>query len=227
MDNHKHKTSLLFKAFAKTFKVELKAVFFSSIRKSKDNYSKELHTISKEMFKDCYNNYYEDNKVFICDPPSEVHVTVASSLLAGYKLVLAATKDETFAFTFCRDAFIKVFKGPAGSIMHALLHLSKDPFAALNKNHFYIELSKKMYGETFEFESTSTDDTVDLYVNKCLFIEMFKRAGNPALTQILCHWDSAWVNAINDCGKPYTSEYKSRMSDGDTRCHYCFHKEIN
>ncbi len=224
MNDHRHASSLMFKALAKTLKSRLKSTFFSSIRKSEGNYSDDLKCISKAMYQDCYQKYYENNKIFLCDPQSEVHVEVASSILTGHTLVLEATSDTTFAFDFCRDAFFKVFRSPAGNMTHVMLHLSKDPFESMKKNHFFIGMLDKIYGETFEFESASNDDTVDVYIKTCAYLEMFQKAGDPSLTRILCHWDSAWINAINACGKPYTSELKSRMSDGDSRCHYCFHQ---
>lgn len=159
----------------------------------------------------------EGNRDLLIDRPAHQNMTMAAVVLASYRALMAELDDEAKVIRALKDTFCKFVKAPLQLGLRTALTLSGDPLKLVAKA-FSNSVCEKVYGATFVFETELTPYQLRLETKRCFFFEFFRAQGLPHLTEVLCAWDSNWVDVVNNGRWGVRAVYHSRYSTGGTVC---------
>ncbi|MEM7768540.1 MAG: L-2-amino-thiazoline-4-carboxylic acid hydrolase [Pseudomonadota bacterium] len=81
------------------------------------------------------------------------------------------------------------------------------------------------YGASFTFETA--ERSPDLFVQsitRCAYHDVFTRHGEPALTQIMCAFDTMWIDATSERRDQIAFKRPTTLAEGGPNCRFEFHR---
>jgi L-2-amino-thiazoline-4-carboxylic acid hydrolase len=153
------------------------------------------------------------------DPQARMIHAYCSLVLAAFREIRAMTNDEARAYAFARTVFQQTLEGPWRWALRLWLRFVRDPVGFLSRRSL-AEWARRSQGASMEFANEKSDDAVELVVRRCAFHQFFVTHGEPALTPVVCAFDSLWMEMIDRSSRPVRTERPSTISTGGDCCRF-------
>lgn len=147
--------------------------------------------------------------------------TLSSLLYATFTVLNEKFDNRGVAYALARDAMMHNGNFLSATQYRIWLFFTRNPVEALHKRDISQYLAK-YFGSAFETHQTNGQDFTDIVVTRCGFHEFFRRAGEPQLAQIMCAWDRAWMDVVNQSKRPISIRRSSTIATGSHECRFRF-----
>lgn len=163
-----------------------------------------------------------EHEPWAVDEAAQVHLMMTTHVLAAYRELSARGTTPEEALEAIREAFaaggrfwIRTFTG---------LHLALPGDRLRRLRRVAERRAVRDYGEGFAFEMAEEEAGFVMAVKGCLYHAFFVANGCPELTEVFCHWDRNWADAIHPERHGISFDRPTTLAGGGDECRFVFHR---
>lgn len=197
--------------------------FFNTVKK-------EASLADQQAFnrkvKALYNQIFDQHQHLIVDKPAEANLRIVAMVYAIYQSLVDSKMKEQDILDLLTRALLQQQISTIKFVYWTVKAFRIDLFKFITN----ISKSKQIgaYGKGFDHEIKEDNaQEFRFLVTRCFYHNFFVKVGTPQLTAIMCAYDNAWGNLVNQSGSLVSFTRPQTIGWGGNCCDFSFRRVEN